>query len=207
MLNLNGLYRPIKSDIKRMARVLANAFQDYPLFIWVIPNAEDRRKKLHYGFSGLVRYGLKYGEVYATSDKFEGVIIYLHSNSGPMTTWRWLKCGFLKVIFKWGRQSVNRWSSVGDSTEEFRNKNAPDPHMYLLTIGVDPPYQEKGYGSRLITSGLKRLDAKNIPAYLETFKNHNVSIYRHFKFHLCDECHLPNTDLTLYSMLHLPSNI
>lgn len=39
----------------------------------------------------------------------------------------------------------------------------------------------------------------------ENFKKTNVSIYNHFGFNLLDEYAVPNTDLTLYSMLRQPS--
>jgi ribosomal protein S18 acetylase RimI-like enzyme len=79
--------------------------------------------------------------------------------------------------------------------------------MYLIIIGVDPKFQGQGFGSKLLKFGLKKLDETNTPCYLETFKKSNVLIYKHFGFDLLDEAPLPNTDLTLYSMLRLPSTI
>ena len=204
ILHLDELYKPTKANIQQMGKVLANAFQDYPLFKCVIPDSNKRQKKLHYALTMITRFGFKYGEVYATSSNYEGVILYLTPNSGEMTNWRWFRCGFFKVLIKLGWKFLNDWNSIGEVVDQYRKKNAPFPHMYLMTIGVEPQFQGKGYGSMLIKSGLKRCDELNLPCYLETFKEKNVLIYKHLGFDLLDDYKIPETDLTIYSLLRRP---
>jgi len=46
------------------------------------------------------------------------------------------------------------------------------PHWYLPTIGVEPHFHGKGFGSRLLTETLKQCDQEHMPAYLEP-SNHS----------------------------------
>ena len=56
------------------------------------------------------------------------------------------------------------------------------PHWYLALLGVDPPHQGLGFGSRLLEAGLRTADADHLPAYLETPNPHSVAFYERFGF-------------------------
>ena len=45
------------------------------LFAFFIPDASERKNKSHYIFEFLIRYGVLYGEAYATSSNLEGVAV------------------------------------------------------------------------------------------------------------------------------------
>lgn len=55
-------------------------------------------------------------------------------------------------------------------------------HAYLFAIGVVPSAQGKGVGGALLRAGLERVDAAHLPCYLESTKQSNVPLYRHFGF-------------------------
>lgn len=59
-----------------------------------------------------------------------------------------------------------------------------EPHWYLALLAVDPEWQGRGLGGRLIQSGLDRADEDGLPAYLETQKESNVSWYARYGFDL-----------------------
>jgi len=56
------------------------------------------------------------------------------------------------------------------------------PHWYLALMGVDPAVQGRGLGSRLLQSGLHRVDADHLPAYLETPNPAAVPLYERHGF-------------------------
>jgi ribosomal protein S18 acetylase RimI-like enzyme len=66
---------------------------------------------------------------------------------------------------------------------------------------VDPAYQGKGYASRLLKPMLARIDRENMPCYLDTEEEKNVSIYQHFGFKVLEEVKIPSTDIILRAML------
>ena len=88
---IENLYKVKKKDILNAGVVLADAFQ-YDLF-WrkVLEDAGIKQKKAF--FEGSVRYGSKYGKVYATSEWLEGIVVWVPSESADMTIWRAIRSG------------------------------------------------------------------------------------------------------------------
>jgi len=181
-----------------------NAFVDYPLHVWTIPDGEERRKKLHTHFSMVLRYGLKFADMYASSESIEGFVIYMHPESGPVTTWRLVQCGGFGFLRVYGSTAIKRYNQAIAPIETLRGKNAPSPHVYVLLLAVDPRAQGKGWARKLITPMLDRLDKNAIACYLETYKAKNEAIYNHLGFETIEKCTVPGTDLTLISLLRRP---
>ena len=58
----------------------------------------------------------------------------------------------------------------------------PEPHWYLLTIGVEPAMQGRGVAATLIGARISEADATRVPIYLETFNPANPTYYRRLGF-------------------------
>lgn len=202
---MEALYQITKKHLQAVTQTLVNAFNGYPLYSWIIPDNEVREKKIPLFFKMMTRYFLKYGKVYATSENCEGVMTIIHSDSGPITTWRLLWCGGFKLMLKWGSKYLKRLETVSEVQLDISEKNAPQQHLYLTFLAVAPPYQRKGLASQLLRPLLRYLDKDNLPCYLETFKAINVEIYKSFGFQLLGEYLIPNTTLIMYSLLRNPS--
>ena len=56
------------------------------------------------------------------------------------------------------------------------------PYAYLFTVGVVPEAQGQGIGGQLLRAGLEHVDAAGLPCYLESTKQSNNALYRHFGF-------------------------
>jgi len=193
--------KPTKEQIKKMGKLLSLAFQDGPVYVYSIANTSEREKKLHLIFEMFIKYVIKYGKIYATSENLEGVILSIESTSGPMSMWRMIRCGGWKLPFKLGFKFLNRIGVINEITDIKREKIAPKPHSYLMIIGVLPSEQEKGYGGKLLRYYLKDVDDRNLPCYLETAKEGNLSLYEHFGFKIIDESKFPGTNVTMWYLL------
>lgn len=64
----------------------------------------------------------------------------------------------------------------------FTHAHPAERHAFLFAIGVVPAAQGKGVGGALLRAGLERVDAAHLPCYLESTKQSNVPLYRHFGF-------------------------
>ena len=100
---MEELFQVTKKQLNTLTQTLINAYNEYPLFSWMIPDEAIRKRKLPSLFKMIARYHLKYGTIYATSENCEAVIMYIHTDSGDMTTWRLLWCGGFKLLFIWGK--------------------------------------------------------------------------------------------------------
>jgi GNAT superfamily N-acetyltransferase len=196
-----------KSGIKPAARVLSRAFQNSPVFQYLLPDVLERENKLHYLFEMVIRAGLRYGEVYATSDNLEVIAVWSISAKGDnMSLWRMLRAGSYTLAFRYRRDFYRRQPVVTRFITAAHNRNAPFRHWFLEAVGVDPIYHGKGYASVLLKPMLARIDRENLPCYLDTAEEKNVMIYQHYGFQVLEEAVIPGTEITLRAMLRDESN-
>ena len=132
--DFKNIIRLSKSHVKAASAVLDRAFEDFPLHVAFIPDELERRRKSRYFLEFFVRYGLLYGEVYATSPKLEAVAIWLPSEKADFTMWRMIRSGVLPYMFKLGRKTVSRMLSVADYVVSIHKTYAPFPHLYAWYI-------------------------------------------------------------------------
>jgi GNAT superfamily N-acetyltransferase len=96
---------------------------------------------------------------------------------------------------------LDNFNKVSKANDKIRLKNAPKPHIYIWVLAVIPEHQGKGYSKKMLAPLIKKADEEKMPCYLERYKKKNVEIYGHFGFECIEEYPVPETSLTLYSML------
>lgn len=79
-------------------QMLTRAFDDDPLLRHLLPEAPARPRLLARSFRSMVRYGLVYGEVHATSAELEGVAVWLPAEYSHATLWRMARTGVLALV-------------------------------------------------------------------------------------------------------------
>ena len=180
------LIRATRADVRRVAAMLARAFQDDPLMRYAIPDDERRRRLLPRLIALNVRYGRRYGEVYAAPG-FEGAAIWLPPGQTRMTLWRILRAGMFTAPL-WAPWSVLRRLAVsGEHAAALQRCCLTEPHWFLSQIGVEPAAQRRGVASRLLEPMLARMDAAALPCYLETENAANLAYYQRFGFRITAE--------------------
>lgn len=198
-----NLYRLQKKDLPRAGEVLAEAFCDDPIWRIVLPGATSAQRQGI--FEVPVRYSMKYGEVYATSEKLEGIIAFVHGNLADMTLWRLFRSGAI-----WsGLKSAGNHSSMlttvfkpleGDRKEIMKGR----PHFYLPVIGVASAFQGQGLGRKLLEVLIKESELAGIPVYLETETESNVRWYEHFGFETVQQITVLVDQLPMWEMVREP---
>ena len=199
--NLSKILRFDKSNIDLAGKVCTKAYFEDPLFCWFFPEISKRRKNLSHLFNVGFRYTLKYGEVYATSSNIEGVASWLPYDKSSISFEQMIRFGFLNLILKAGIKNLKKMNVYDKFCKKKHKQHANFPHCYLYNIAVDPKYQGKGYSRKLLSPMLARLDEKNLPCYLETQIEKNVSIYQHFEFDVVEKAIIPGINLDSWFML------
>ena len=199
--DLRDLVQLNKSDIKPAVEVLALAFQNYQLLEYGFPDESEREKMASYYVQFVLSYGVRYGEVYATSPNLEGIAVWITSDYFPMTFRRIIRSVPLSIMSRFSREGGSKLKHPGDYIEAMHKRLAPFKHWFLLIIGVAPQFQGKGFASKLIRPMLARIDEQGLPCYTETMDEKNVRLYEHFGFRVIEKFAIPETELTTWAML------
>jgi GNAT superfamily N-acetyltransferase len=165
------------ADVAGLAHTLALAFEDDPIFGWLLPDRRRRYRKL------LRFFALEVGDVVLPS----GSVWMSPEGSGaclelPPGGWRMplrtqtLHAPQFAAVF--GRSLPRALITI--TTMERRHLR--EPHIYVPYIGVAPEAQGAGLGSRLLGRTLERADAASLPTYLEATSEQNAALYARLGF-------------------------
>jgi GNAT superfamily N-acetyltransferase len=184
---------------------LAKAFHDDPAWINVIPDEYERKKKLPSVFEYVVRYSLKYGDVYAPTENLEGIATWVPHTTVEKSIWRILRSGAFRAALKMGSEIGNRVDKLFDQIDKDRREHMKDKsYLYLQAIGVLPEFQGQGLGGRLLKPMFAKADKEGILIYLETETETNRQIYSKYGFQTLKEGRAPGADFLFWEMVREP---
>jgi ribosomal protein S18 acetylase RimI-like enzyme len=194
-----------RAQLKAAGHTLGRAFVDDPAFSWMLPDEAKRAAPLEWFFTCASDYGLRWGEVYRAGEAIDGAAIWLPPGDTSVPAMRMMRVGMWQGPFRLGLGAMRRFLTFVEWSERLHKKNVPEPHWYLMVLGVDPTRQGQGVGSGLITPMLARADEQGRACYLETAKERNVTFYRKHGFDVVDDEHLPTNGPRVWTMLRKPA--
>jgi GNAT superfamily N-acetyltransferase len=157
--------------------VLARAFADDPL--WGYLFGPRRERIIRIACAGIVRDCARHGRVDTVRDgggRIAGVAAWLPPGAFPLGPWRELAGlpAWLRIVALRPRSAPAAVRSV----VALDRAHPPEPHWFLSLLGVEPSWQGRGAGSRLLAPVLEQAEL----AHLDTSKPENLSWYRRFGF-------------------------
>lgn len=187
-----------RGEAAPIARVLAGAFHDDPVFAWFLPAVGSRRRRLRRFFLTELRHSsLRHGavEVACVDGRIAGVAVWF-----PPGTWPPTGSGVSAlpgVLWAFGRRLV-----VAGQFQSAAISACPrdERQWYLAFIGVDSARRGQGIGAALLRSRLRRCDQQGQPAYLESSNPENVPLYEHFGFQVTGTLPLPQEAPVVHAM-------
>jgi hypothetical protein len=87
-----------------------------------------KKEKLLVFFECFVRYGLRYGQVYATSSNYEGIAIWFNFEDINTSLIAYFRIGMFKLLRKLGLKNSIRFIKTNDYALELHEKNMSGPH-------------------------------------------------------------------------------
>ena len=93
---IHDLYKVRKQEYKIAGEILANAFSKKPMLKKLDIPINDIQNM----FEMMVRYALRYGEIYSPSNNFEGIMIILPDKNSIMKTWQIIRSGAIFSALK-----------------------------------------------------------------------------------------------------------
>lgn len=196
---LDTLYPLQKRDVPQAAAVLVDAFQHDPIWQVLLSDATPTQKIG--AFATPLLYCLKYGQVYATSEKLEGIAAWIPGEWAAMTPWRMVRSGAIRAALQLGWKTAKKMEPIYAPLETHRQKTMQGkPFIYLQIIGVASSYQGQGFGGKLLRALIEACERSGTAIYLETETESNVRLYERFGFVVVQEIALPVINLPMWAM-------
>jgi GNAT superfamily N-acetyltransferase len=151
----SGLRIATSGELDRLKDVLARAFEDDPVFGWLMPDEATRRERLRRFFEiELRQIALARGVVWTTQEPSGGALCM------PPGAWRVPA----RVLFRQGpsfaRAFGARLPRATGLLTMIERRHIREPHYYFAYIGVAPEAQGHGLGTLLMRPTLKRCDSE-----------------------------------------------
>lgn len=182
-------------DRDRVVATIVLAFSTDPMSRWSIPDSAlflAHFPDLVHAFAGSA---FEDGTVYATSD-YSGSAVWL--GPGRQSD----QDALIGVLQK--AMTPERFEQGGSVFEQMEAFHPRESHWYLPLIGVDPAFQGRGYGARLMEHALRECDRTRLPAYLESSNPANVPFYEAHGFEVMGTIQ-SGTSPVMYPMLRPPA--
>ena len=144
MAGVDGVVRLERSQTREAAEVLARAFHDDPFYEAILPDEESRPKRLAWFMEKLLRYGLPYGHVY-TTPAVAGVACWFPPGHLSPAAGDILRSGLYALPVRLGFGAYRRLTDFMKYAETVRVRRVPEPHWYLLLLGVDGKGVKSGH--------------------------------------------------------------
>ena len=198
-----GLYIAQKKDLDHLADVAADAYQDYPLHNWFTNGKYDKKaSKLLMQIS--LRTMTEDAIIYADSEEMNGFAVWLPFGFTGNKTFPFLFNGGLKLIFHSGFGLIGRLLTYEKYAMNLKKEFTGHYDWYLFNLSIKKDAQGKGLASKLMKPMLQFCDDEKMVAYLETNKEVNVGLYKHYGFELKKEELIPKSNVTHYAMVRQP---
>lgn len=199
----SGLYLVEKKDLDRLANIAADAYRDYPLHNWFTNGKYDEKaSRLIMQIS--LRTMTEDAVIYADSEEMNGFAVWLPFGFTGSKTLPFLFNGGLSLILHSGPGIIGRLLQYESYAMNLKKTFTDNYDWYLYNLSIKKEAQGKGIATRLMRPMLEFCDDERMVAYLETNKESNVGLYRHYGFQLMREEVIPKTDVTHYAMVRNP---
>ena len=170
------------SDLPKVADDLSAAFAADPVFNWFLRDDARHASARLKLFRLLIGMGLADGQVARPATGAAAAIWLPSENLGPTPFLQELRA-LPALLAATGFSRLKRMAALRAMMDAHHPK---EPHAYLWFLGVRPQAQGHGVGSRLLAAGLAQVDAKGLPAYLESSNEANVPLYRRHGFEVVE---------------------
>lgn len=192
--------RPAVGDEwRRLGHLLGDAFQDDPVWQWVVLDPQRRRRHLGAAFAQLIRSSAAAGNLWTTED-LAGAAMWAAPGR-----WRTTPSELARMALPMARAVGLRHARDRSRALAAMDEHHPsEPHWYLAILGADASRRGQGIGAALMAPMIERCDAEGVPAYLESSKEQNLAFYHRFGFEVSGEFRLAPDSPPLWPMWRHP---
>jgi GNAT superfamily N-acetyltransferase len=187
------------AEAPALAKALAAAFHDDPVFTWLLHGDPRRARMLERGFELFLRRVWMEQRATFTTANVAGAAVWELPGEWKLSVARQLRL-LPAMISVFGR----RVARVLKAIAALEARHPRDPHYYLPFVGVEPSWQGRGLGSALLAPVLERCDSESLPAFLEASTARNRALYERHGFAVTEEFRLGRSAPAQWRMWRAP---
>jgi GNAT superfamily N-acetyltransferase len=184
------------NDKSLVVELLTRSFEANKSVNYIVRQDNNRKAYLRALMAYSFDVCLLFGEIWLSPDRHACALVLFPDHK--RTTLKSIRLDILLIFNAIGIAGISKTLS---RESQVRKKQPKIPMVYLWFIGVDPLYQHKGIGSRLLRKVIAHARKQNRPVFLETSMVENLPWYQRFNFHIYDKLEL---GYTLYFLNNLP---
>jgi GNAT superfamily N-acetyltransferase len=197
-----------ESQLTLAGDMMARAFFNEPLAVYMLPNTKQRAKLLPSHFNELLRHGYLFGESYVTGNNLDGVCVWIPPNQSelelaPERAKQAEPRGAHEAL---GQDVWERYLQLITHTETLRRLEVSPRHWFLALLAVNPLRQRQGIGKSLLHPVIQRADAEGLPAYLWTDQSSTVPFYQRHGFAVITDAVETNSGIRIWTMRREPQS-
>lgn len=191
----------VPEDADAAIAILADAFFDDPLSVWIAPDPVTRRRFHRNIFRAAFDDSLDAGtlQVAVADGSLAGVAVWYPpgraANPGDP--------GLSRAREALSGDDLERLAALREGMAEH---HPAEPHYYLWLVGVSRSHQGAGIGGALLDATLAAADRTQEAAYLEATAKANRRLYERYGFEVAGEIHLPQGP-TIWPMWRTPRRV
>ncbi len=197
---IEGYYKMNQDNIEQFAECSALAYKEYPLFQYLTNGTYDYAVIKTIMYASI--YAIKNQVIGFANDKEANAIAifappyYTGSKTIPFLLGGGIRLGYIAPPSTFLRL-LNYENYAMKLKKHYTNHKC----WYLYNITVKPQFQNNGNCSKILNPMFEYLDRVGQDCYLETHKESNVELYKHFNFELLETSNIPKTDIKHYAMI------
>jgi ribosomal protein S18 acetylase RimI-like enzyme len=198
----HGLVRILSmQDIHLAVEVMAYAFEEDPLCVFMLPNKNSRVKTLKKFFYLYGELNITNHHGYGVGEPLKGAAFWLPpAETGVSISIRTL-VKFIPLILSPYLPIYLKARTIIKQMDRLHQKYAPEPHYYLDNLGVLPSEWGKGLASQLVRPFVDQAITEKVAVYTDTTIRKNVGLYEHFGFELMEERIIERTGIIIWALL------
>lgn len=203
-IRLNNLYYLKRSDAKRAASVIAEAFMDYPIPGSFISDINKRKTTLKEIFKLELRYSISNETVVSLSNEIKEVAI-IRKSTNTIKEYKYIPylslSSFRLITSMSGREMKKLTLAIKEIEKEKDSLILPDRTAELFILAVNPACQGEGRSSRLVKPILMDLKEQGYSTLVMTNTETNTAIYTKMGFELINKYYDSRSDINVFFLL------
>ncbi len=192
-MSAKDIFHPVSPfDIPQVADMLARAFFDDPLYLHLFQNEKERVMRVKALFEMRLAYAIKWGDVYATSPRLEGVAVLLPMPEAEPSADRLFRVTSVSRCVRVGLKNLAILATYEQYARRLRSRHAPKRYLYLSPMAVRADCRGRGLGGALLEEAQRRSGDRGA-VVLETQSERNAEFYGKRGFEVIAKGRLPGS--------------